>query len=271
MPQLQLNDTFLDYELVGQGPACLVMHGGLGLDRFHMRGHDVLADRLTLAYYDHRGNGRSGRPPVASLTWDALCADAAALARAVSGAEPVGLIGNSYGGQIALEFARRYPQAVRFMILTGTAAHFGDPGALVGRAAAAGAGAAELAVFTEPSADSAELMAKFSRLLPFYFFDRSAARTQWFIEGTLGELAALGRSFEILPQYDVRPALHDIRVPVFVGAGAHDWVTPTADQEWMAEHLPNATFVRFEKSGHFPFLEEPAAFAAAVGAWLATV
>lgn len=271
MPQLSVSDTFLDYDLTGQGPPCLVMHGGLGLDRHYMRGHDVLADRLTLAYYDHRGNGRSGRPPAATLTWESLCADAAALRRAVAGDEPVGIIGNSYGGQIALEFARRYPQAVRFLILTGTAAHFGDPGALVARAAAAGAGPAELAVFTEPAADSAELMRKFARLLPYYFHDRSEARARWFIDGTTGDLAALGRGFEILPAYDLRQALHEVQVPVFVGAGAHDWVCPTADQLWLAEHLPRATFVRFEKSGHFPFLEEPEAFAAAVGAWLAAV
>lgn len=271
MPRLGLSDTFLDYDITGQGPACLVMHGGLGLDRFYMRGHDVLSDRLALVYYDHRCNGRSGRPPLASLTWENLCADAEALRRLVAGPEPVGVIGNSYGGHVALEFARRYPQSVRFLILTGTAAHFGDPGALVARAVAAGAGPAELAVFTEPSADSAELMRKFGRLLPFYFYDRSETRAGRLIDGTVGDLAALGRGFEILPQYDLRESLAAIQAPVFVGAGAHDWVTPTADQQWLAEHLPHGTFVRFEKSGHFPFLEEPEAFAAAIGAWLAQV
>src|SRR5215213_7388955 len=64
MPVAHLNDTELFYVEVGEGLPCLVMHGGLGAD--HSALHpwlDPLGDVMRLVYYDHRGNGRSGRPP----------------------------------------------------------------------------------------------------------------------------------------------------------------------------------------------------------------
>ena len=56
------------------------MHGGLGVDHSQFREElDPLGDLLRLVYYDHRGNGRSGRPPIETLTLAQLAADADAL------------------------------------------------------------------------------------------------------------------------------------------------------------------------------------------------
>jgi proline iminopeptidase len=64
MPTAQLNATELFYLEVGDGQPCLVMHGGLGADHTGLRPWlDQVGDVLRLIYYDHRGNGRSGRPP----------------------------------------------------------------------------------------------------------------------------------------------------------------------------------------------------------------
>ncbi len=60
-----LNDTELFYVEVGEGTPCLVIHPGLGLDHEESHPwHDPLDDAMRLVYYDHRGNGRSGRPPI---------------------------------------------------------------------------------------------------------------------------------------------------------------------------------------------------------------
>src|SRR5215210_6762462 len=71
MPVAHLNDTELFYVEVGEGLPCLVMHGGLGFD--HSALHpwlDPLGDVMRLVYYDHRGNGRSGRPPSQTITFE---------------------------------------------------------------------------------------------------------------------------------------------------------------------------------------------------------
>ena len=78
MPIVQLNGTDLFYlPPVGQGTPCLVMHGGLGFDHTYLHPWlDPLGDIFDLIYYDHRGNGRSGRPPLDTLTLSQFAADA---------------------------------------------------------------------------------------------------------------------------------------------------------------------------------------------------
>jgi len=69
MPSAHANGAELFYLEVGKGVPCLVMHGGLGVDHTQFRdGLDPLGDVLRLVYYDHRSNGRSGRPPIETLT-----------------------------------------------------------------------------------------------------------------------------------------------------------------------------------------------------------
>ncbi|MBI1876859.1 MAG: alpha/beta fold hydrolase [Chloroflexi bacterium] len=76
-----------------------------------------------LVYFDHRGNGRSGRPPGETLTFDHLCRDAEALRASVS-AERVALLGHSLGGFVALEYTLRYPERVSHLILMDSAPSF---------------------------------------------------------------------------------------------------------------------------------------------------
>jgi pimeloyl-ACP methyl ester carboxylesterase len=64
MPVAYLNATELFYVEVGEGTPCLVIDGGLGFNHTCLHPWlDHLGDVMHLVYYDHRGNGRSGRPP----------------------------------------------------------------------------------------------------------------------------------------------------------------------------------------------------------------
>ena len=111
MAVARVNGSELFYTEAGHGVPCLVMHGGLGVDHTQFREWlDPLGDVLRLIYYDHRGNGRSGRPPIETLTFDQLVADADAL-RAHLGYDQIAVMGHSYGGCLALLYALRYPLA----------------------------------------------------------------------------------------------------------------------------------------------------------------
>ena len=113
MACMSVNDTLLHYETLGAGPPCLVRHGGLGLDHSYLRpAIDRLADRPELAYYDHRGNGRSGRPPLGTLSIEQLAEDADALAARLA-YEEVLVLGASLRGlatYLVLRRARALPR-----------------------------------------------------------------------------------------------------------------------------------------------------------------
>ena len=99
---VEINGADLHVETLGEGPAIMVLHGGLGLDHTYLRPYfDQLAEDYTVIYYDHFGNGRSDYPDdFAEMTMERLAADADAL-RARLGFEQMVLIGHSYGGFIA--------------------------------------------------------------------------------------------------------------------------------------------------------------------------
>ena len=102
MSMASVNETELDYVTVGDGLPCLVMHGGLGFDHTYLHPWlDPLGDTLKLVYYDHRGNGRSGRPDKETMTHAQFAADVDALSSHL-GFDKVAVIGHSYGGFIII-------------------------------------------------------------------------------------------------------------------------------------------------------------------------
>jgi proline iminopeptidase len=119
MTTMRIRDVSLLVEVVGHGPPLLLMHGGPGGDHWTLLPFRRLADRFTLVFYDHRCNGRSTGAPVTSMTWDNLTADADAL-REKLGFEKWAVLGHSFGGNVALEYALRYPDSLSQLILLDT-------------------------------------------------------------------------------------------------------------------------------------------------------
>ncbi len=109
MTTMSIRDVSLFVKVVGHGYPLLLMHGGPSLDHVTLLSLQPLADQFTLIFYDHRCNGRSEGAEVTSMTWENLTADADALRQAL-GFEKWAVLGHSFGGNVALEYALRYPQ-----------------------------------------------------------------------------------------------------------------------------------------------------------------
>lgn len=117
-----VRDTELFVTTTGTGPPMLVMHGGLGIDHTCLRPWlDALGDIAELVFYDHRGNGRSARPPLDEVDHATWVADADAL-RERLGHDQVVVLGHSYGGFLAMRYALAHPGRVRGLVLVSTAA-----------------------------------------------------------------------------------------------------------------------------------------------------
>jgi len=268
MPLVHLNGTDLFYVEVGEGLPCLVMHGGLGLDHTSMHPWlDPLGELMHLIYYDHRGNGRSGRPPSETITFEQLCADADAL-REHLGFGKVAVLGYSFGGFIALEYALRYPERLSHLILGGTSPG-GDYGEEIeANARRKGATQEQLEALEASADDETEFWRLWKLIEPLYFhaFDEDLAERV--MGKTIVCIEAADAGHAITEEWDLTARLGEICAPTLILVGRDDFVCPPSQAKIMHERIPNSELVVFEKSGHFAPVEEPEAFFDAVRGWL---
>src|ERR1700733_8601416 len=117
----------LGYETYGGTAATpiIVANGGPGLSHIYMLQNDVwtrLSHNRQIVFYDQRGTGKSERvKPDASWDMDAQVADMEAV-RAKFGFQKFDLVGDSYGGLLALAYASAHPEHVERLVLSDSAA-----------------------------------------------------------------------------------------------------------------------------------------------------
>ena len=118
-----VNGYKLYHVTLGRGTPVIFMHGGLGFDHQYFRPFvDPLSRSAKVVYYDQLGHGRSDRPASFNeITLARLSADCDGLATAL-GFDKFVLVGHSYGGFIALDFALRFPNRLAGLVLSCTAA-----------------------------------------------------------------------------------------------------------------------------------------------------
>ena len=79
---------------------------------------------------------------------------------------------------------------------------------------------------------------------------------------------AMRRGFEELAEWSAVDRLHSVDVPTLFIAGRHDAFTAWPQADRIAAKLPDTDVIVFERSGHFPWLEEPDRFFDTVTSWL---
>lgn len=263
-------------ETLGHGRPMLLMHGGLGLDHTVFRPWlDPLADSAELVFYDHLGNGRSefeGAP--GELTHE-LWVETADQLRAHLGHERVVLFGHSYGALLALEYALRHPDRLDALILSNVAPALDYPDAVMANARRKAPDDATfqavIDLLSGPLPDDDAWAAAFRQISPLYFHDYDPAQHDAVLDDVAFRVVPMNRStFECLPAYAVEDRLGGVNVPTLVLSGADDWIMPPEHAgDRVAAAIPDAQHVVFERSGHWPFVEEPERFVQVVRGWLA--
>jgi proline iminopeptidase len=270
MPTATINGTSIYYEEEGVGAPCLVLHGGLGVDHTLYRTLAPLGDRLRLILYDHRGNGRSGRPPIESLTIEQLADDAAGLADHL-GLDRFLVLGHSYGGFVAQELAIRQEGRVRALLLVGT-----TPGQLgTGETEEEASGPPQPAEFVElmstPPTTDAEFAGSMRAMFRFYLHRLDPKALEPLLAATIFNVAAMEQGMAALGRWSAIDRLKAVTAPTLVAVGQHDLFCSPSQSYRIARHLPGAEVVLFDESGHFPWLDEPERFFEVVISWLARV
>jgi pimeloyl-ACP methyl ester carboxylesterase len=115
--------------VVGQGPPLLLLHGFDSCFLEFRRLVPLLAADHQLFIPDLFGFGFSPRPADADYSPKGVLAHLEALVGRIraTGTGPIGLIGASMGGSVAVELARRQPQAIARLLLLAPAGLTGRP------------------------------------------------------------------------------------------------------------------------------------------------
>lgn len=278
MTNMQIRDVSLFVNVMGHGYPLLLMHGGPGLDHTSLLALQPLADQFTLIFYDHRCNGRSAGAEVSSMTFENLTADADAL-RQTLGFDQWAVLGHSFGGNVALEYALRYPQNLSHLILMNTG---GDqwwvnqnaPELLAKRGYNASVVQAARR-FYNGQLTPGEFLRTSMKFMSAYFYRN-------FLLVMAHEVLSAGPRPKMRPEplifgysqllknWTVMDRLNEIKVPTLVLAGRHDFLFPPEHQAILADRLPNADLLLIERAGHNPQMEQSVQVISAIRDFLAT-
>src|SRR5579864_1363819 len=166
------------------------------------------------------------------------------------------VLGNGYGGFVALQMAIRHPSVAKKLILADSGAAFSEPGRDAFRNMAAAARAKGLAAITDVAMRRL-FAADFQAAHPDLMADRREAFLKTdpeVLQAACGQLAEL----------DLRGELAKVKMPVLVLVGEHDEATPPPMSRELAALLPNARLKILTGCAHVPQLQAPHLFLEAI-------
>lgn len=265
MAKISVRDVSLNVKIFGRGYPLVIMHGGPGADLYTMMSLKPLAEHFTLVFYDHRCNGRSTGVEVSSMTWENLTADTDAL-REKLGHSKWAVLGHSFGGNVALEYALRYPQSVSHLILVNSG---GDYRVVREHAfeRLAQKGFDQKMVdlgqrFLNGTIEPKEMLPSLMKLSKAYSPHISPQKIpHMLLMGLLTKLqpdAMIFGETQLLKNWTVMDRLQEINIPTLILAGREDFVYPPNHQEELAVRISNAKLRLIDLSGHNPHDEQTA-------------
>ena len=282
MPTFSSYDgTRLAYTETGSGPRLVCLPGGPGRAGAYLEDLGGLGADRTLVLLDARATGHSEVPADPStLRFDRLAEDVEAL-RLHLGEAQLDLLGHSAGTIVAQAYAAGHPDRLRSLVLVTPSARLQGGGrGDVARIRAARsdepwyAEAAEAQEALEHAAP-AQQQALVRATRPF-FYGRWDERTQAHAatadrQSSRRAELGFGAGTEQVDVPGLLAALRTVQAPVLVLGGERDALTGVEAVDLVAACFPRAETVVVPRAGHFPWVDEPEAFSAAVAGFLGRV
>lgn len=262
MPTIEVNGIQLYYELHGpENAELLVLSNGVLMSTTSWAFQTpVLSRHYRLLLYDCRGMWQSEHPP-GPYSMDLHADDLAGLLEAL-GFEHAHIAGISYGGEVSMAFALKYPQRTRSLIVSSSVSQI-DP--LL-------QGWMESWIAATQARDPDML---FRVTYPLNFSEAWIAANQAALDAALERYKQLDcDSFLQLllsfSQLDLTADLHRISAPTLVIVGEQDLLKPRKYAELIAQEIPEAHLATVPHAGHAVCWEQPALFNALILGFLAT-
>jgi 3-oxoadipate enol-lactonase len=233
----------------GNGPPLILLHSLLSDRASFDRVAPTLAKTFRVVVPELPGFGQS--PAIDG----GLAAIADRMAEAVkdcAGGDNVAVLGNGYGGFVALQMAIRHPNLASRLVLADCGAAFSEPGREAFRNMAAAAASKGLSAITDVAMRRL-FASEFQEKNPDIMRNRREAFLR--TNPTVFHAACLA-----LAELDLRSQLQKVTVPVLVLVGEHDEATPPPMSHELAAGLPDARLVILPGCAHVPQLQSPEIF-----------
>lgn len=259
---------------VGDGKPIIVLHGGPDFDHNYLLPEmDRLADSFRLIYYDQRGRGRSAqgvKPEDVSIRSE--IEDLEKLRRHFH-LDSIAVLGHSWGGLLAMEYATRYPDRVSHLVLMNTAPASREDSV-----------AFRQQLLRRRPAGDVERMRALSSTIRYQQGDLDAEaeyyrihfrltvpqleeleriigrlRSNFTNEGVLTARAIEQRLYAetwLSAEYDLFPKLRELNTPTLVIHG-HEDLVPVDLATRIAQAIPGADLSVLQGCGHFSYLQRP--------------
>jgi proline-specific peptidase len=273
------------YKVVGGGEEpgkapLLCLHGGPG------GSHDYLESLQELArtgrrviLYDQLGCGRSPHPSDPGKWTVELFVDEVDAVRDALGLDRLHVLGQSWGGMLAMEYALTQPSGVQSLTICDSPASIPQWVAEANRLRADLPPDVQKTLLRHEEAGTTD-DPEYERACEV-FYDRHVCRVRPypdFVQRSFDQMPnevyltmngpSEFHSIGTLKDWDIIPRLGEITIPSLVISGRHDEATPLIAQT-VRDGIPGAEWVLFEESSHMPHVEEPERFVEVVGEWLA--
>jgi len=250
----EVNETRLYYELTGRGEPLVLVHGWSFDTRCWDDQFPAFSQHFKVLRYDLRGFGRSDVPQVGAAY--SHTNDLVALLDHLD-LERVHLLGHSFGGRIAIDFALRYPERMLSLLLPDAAVDLSDPPAL--EELSAWIGGTWRAGREKGVAAARQIWLQGSPFAPAMDNAHASAKVRQMVEDYSGWHWQNDNPSVGIDSYP-RERLADIGLPTLIVLGL---LNPQYYHEVAAiqhQYIPNSTFVTMPGVGHALNIEDPAEF-----------
>jgi proline-specific peptidase len=275
------------YRIVGEGEEpgklpLLCLHGGPGACHDYLESLDAMADTgRRVIYYDQLGCGNSSIPVSKPEMWTpALYVEEVDVVRKALGLERIHLLGQSWGGMLAMEYMFTQPKGVASLTIASS------PASMIQWVEEAN----QLRDKLPPEVQSTLLKHEAAGTTdsPAYqvamteFYNRHVCRVvpnPEYVKRTFDKLAANPEVYftmngpsefyvvGTLKNWDVRHRLHEIHAPTLITSGRYDEATP-AIAETVHQGIPGSQWVIFENSSHTAHVEETERYVQVLNAFI---
>jgi L-proline amide hydrolase len=249
----------------------LCLHGGPGANWHHLEPYEALGDERQVVFYDQLGAGNSAlAEPHDSAMWTPeLYVREVDAVRNALGLERVHVLGHSWGGMLAMQYALEQPDGLESLVVESSPASVPAWMPEVQRLRSELPADVEATLREHEEAGTIDDPAYEEAAMVFY--RRHLCRTDPWPEWLVRCFEVLDANPEVyrtmngpnefhvigtIKDWDITDRLGEIRVPTLIVSGRYDEVTP-ATVEAVHRGIPGSEWLLLEESSHMAQAEEP--------------